>query len=606
MIASIIPVVITFASLAPAAPEYKLPAALDLTAIRAIPVQHDGRYPPLDTVARDFLDSVTGDAHFRGKDAVMWLLAWTFDPDTWMDEPLITIRNAELRKELALSADKSVFSYAELINHPRLRDLIADLAQRDTSRKPDPLESKVSDIHDKLIQLQTVFGGRAVNVIPDPADPLGAWTPVRLDARASADGNGEHAEIAAAWSGLRAAFLADDVGAFALASTRLAEAAAQLPAAFRPDQAKIGTELRYNALQPFTLAWKVMLGAALLAASATFLRRKWFDVVALIAMIAGFGALTYGLALRWQIAGRIPASNLFESLLFLSWGMGAFAVVSMLVFRDRLVPLTASGMGAVALLLATCLPMDHFIRPIAPVLLDTVWMSIHVPVIMVSYSVLALAVLIAHVQLGVMALAPARAATAKSLDTLHYWYVHVGTILLTIGIITGSMWAASSWGRYWGWDPKEVWSLAALLGYLAVMHVRIDLNKTPRWMYAIALVLLAAMIAVILPRFAPITGTKLALLFTAVAGLSVLVLARGMFGTAVKSILCFWLIVMTYVGVNFVLGIGLHSYAFGKGAVARRMLEFGAIDLAFVALCTLIYLLRRTPRRTPSALLANA
>ena len=157
----------------------------------------------------------------------------------------------------------------------------------------------------------------------------------------------------------------------------------------------------------------------------------------------------------------------------------------MLVMRDRIVPLTASAMGALSLMLADSLPLDYFVRPIAPVLMDTVWMSIHVPIIMVSYSILALGVLIAHVQLVAMTAAPARRQLADSLDALHYWYVHIGSFLLLAGIITGSMWAASSWGRYWGWDPKEVWSLVALLGYLTILHVRIDHQCVPRSAYAV-------------------------------------------------------------------------------------------------------------------------
>jgi hypothetical protein len=82
-------------------------------------------------------------------------------------------------------------------------------------------------------------------------------------------------------------------------------------------------------------------------------------------------------------------------------------------------------------------------------------------------------------------------------------------------------------------------------------------------------------------------------LLGAVAGMAILILAQGQFATAAKSVMCFWLIIMTYVGVNYVLGIGLHSYGFGTGAVARYMFLMGGTDLAFVALCTIVYRLRR-------------
>ncbi|UCC29823.1 MAG: cytochrome c biogenesis protein CcsA [Phycisphaerales bacterium] len=571
----------------------ELPVSLDLTAIRALPVQHDGRWPPLDTAARDTVESITGDAFYQGHDPVLLLLAWTFDTPTWMRQPLISIRNAELRGELRLPATQTVFSYAELADHEHLHSLIDALAHIERGRKMNPLESKVSDINEKLIKLQQVFRGRVIRPIPDPNDLGGTWQAVERSGAAPSD---DMARVQEAWQGLRAAFLADDRTAFDAASQQLIGVLGALPAAYRPDPQRIATELRYNSLNPFRAAWQIMVVGALLAAVAMSIRRAWFDGLAVVVMIAGFAVLTEGLRLRWEIAGRIPAANMFESLLFLSWGMGAFAILSVLFLRHRLVPLTASGMGALALVLADCLPMDHYVRPIVPVLMDTVWMSIHVPVIMVSYSVLALGVLIAHMQLVVMAIAPGRRRFIRTLDSLHYWYIHIGAILLLAGIVTGSMWAASSWGRYWGWDPKEVWSLIALLGYLIILHVRIDHEKLPHWAYVLGALLMVALFVLIVPKLAPLTGGKVLALGGAALVMVVLVAARGQFATAVKSVICFWLIIMTYVGVNYVLGIGLHSYGFGTGAVVRYLFWTGGIDLALIAICCVAYVFQRVWR----------
>ena len=585
----------------PASSGDELPASLDPDTIRAIAVQHDGRWPPLDTLARDIVESVTGDAFHLDRDPVLMLLGWTFDPPRWKHQPLISIPNAELRAELQLPDSQTDFSYDELLNHARLRELIADLARAGRGRKLDPLESKVNDIHDKLGVLSEVFGGRVIRPIPDPADAVGTWQPIV----ASAPHGGAAAEpVTEAWDQVKQAFLDDDATAFGAAGDRLVAALAALPAAHRPDPRLIATELRYNRLRPFRTAWMVMLIGAGLAVAATIIRRKWFDVVAVLGMLAGFGLLTFGLSLRWQIAGRIPAANMFESLLFLSWGMGVFAVLSMIFLRHRVVPLTASAMGALALILADLLPLDHYVRPIVPVLMDTVWMSIHVPVIMVSYSVLALAVLIAHAQLVVMAAVPGRRRLAGAIDTLHYWYVLVGSLLLLAGIVTGSMWAASSWGRYWGWDPKEVWSLVAFVGYMAILHVRVNHGRVPGWAYAAGAVLGIALFVMVVPRMAPVTAVKLLALGAAAVAMVFFVLARGRFAIAVKSILAFWMIIMTYVGVNYLLGIGLHSYGFGTGAVARKMFWVGGTDLALVLLCAVVYLARRPPQLTPAPITA--
>lgn len=574
--------------------ESKLPTSLDLTVIRSLPVQHDGRWPPLDTVARDIVESVTGSEFHDGHDPVLLLLAWTFDGTSWMEQPLIKINNAELRRELQLSATKKVFTFAELVGHDHLMSLIDGLAHIEKGRKMDPLESKVSSINERLLTLQRVFQGRVIRPIPDPKEIGAAWQSIPTASPAASEAL---VSVQTAWGALKTAFLASEASAFTSVSQELTRTLAALPAAHRPTVEQIKKELRYNRLNLFQVAWKVMVVGAVFAALAMFVRRRWFDYLTFIAMIAGFLVLTRGLYWRWEIAGRIPASNMFESLLFLSWGMGAFAFVSPFILKHRLVPLTASVMGAVALMLANLLPLDHFVRPIVPVLRDTVWMSIHVPIIMVSYSVLALGVLVAHVQFVVMAVVPARRKLISAVDSLHYWYIHVGSILLLAGIVTGSMWAASSWGRYWGWDPKEVWSLVALLGYLTILHVRIDAEKVPPFAYAIALILAVALFIIVMPKLQPLTGVTLLAFAGAAIGMVVLVVARGPFATAVKSVLCFWLIIMTYVGVNYVLGIGLHTYGFGTGAIARWMFFIGGIDLAFMAFWCAVYFARSGARQ---------
>ena len=243
--------------------------------------------------------------------------------------------------------------------------------------------------------------------------------------------------------------------------------------------------------------------------------------------------MTWGLAVRWQIAGRIPASNMFESMLFLGWGVALFGVVSVLL-RNRMLVFNAAAMAALATMLSDLLPMDGFVHPMAPVLSGTPWLAIHVPIIMVSYATLTLVTFFAHLVIGVEIFAPARRDLVDRWSQLAYWYIHVGSILLITGILTGSIWAASSWGRYWGWDPKEVWSLVAFLAYMAILHARFDHQ-------------IAA------------------------------------FGVAAGAIAAFWTILMTYLGVNFVLASGLHSYGFGSSRLVNVLVGVALVETAFLA-----------------------
>ncbi len=144
---------VTFMSLLIGLPpeQAPLPTTLDIDTLRAVVLQHDGRYPPLDTVARDFVESVTGNQSYQGHAPVNLLLAWTFQPAVWMRQPLIKIQNAELRSVLQLSPSQTVYSYAELLGHQNLMGLIDGLAYIPEGRKMDPLESKVSAIPSKPV-----------------------------------------------------------------------------------------------------------------------------------------------------------------------------------------------------------------------------------------------------------------------------------------------------------------------------------------------------------------------------------------------------------------------------------------------------------------------
>jgi cytochrome c-type biogenesis protein CcsB len=300
-----------------------------------------------------------------------------------------------------------------------------------------------------------------------------------------------------------------------------------------PSAEAVDREIGYNSARPTRIAWLVLLAALVLSLFAWSGKRRWLDGLALAGLVGGFAVMTWGIGTRWAVAGRIPAANMYESLLFLAWGVGLFAVVAFAFMRNRLVVLNANAMAALTMALTDLLPIDGFIHPVPPVLSGTVWLAIHVPIIMVSYSVFALGVIIAHMQIGFTIFAPRRQDLVSRMYDLLYWYMMVGGILLIAGILTGSAWAASSWGRYWGWDPKEVWSLVAFLAYMAILH-----GKVERLI--------------------------------------------GQFGVAAISILAFQTILMTYLGVNYVLASGLHSYGFGDSPVVTWMIIVGAAETAFV------------------------
>jgi cytochrome c-type biogenesis protein CcsB len=291
-------------------------------------------------------------------------------------------------------------------------------------------------------------------------------------------------------------------------------------------------EVLYNRVRPAVLCGWLLAAASLLLGLEGRIRLLPLRWVARALLAGGFGLMTWGLAVRWQIAGRVPAANLYESLLLLGWGLALVALLSA-PFRGRLLALNATGVAAATLVAVPLLPLDPFVHPIPPVLGGTPWLGIHVPLTMLSYALFALATVAAHLRLLLEIPKAERGGLRASLDQLLYWYLQAGSLFLAAGLVTGSVWAASSWGRYWGWDPKEVWSLVALLAYMAILHARAD-----RWI--------------------------------------------GPLGVAAWSIVAFGTVLMTYLGVNFVLTAGLHSYGFGEGGMGRWLVIGAAAEAGFL------------------------
>lgn len=477
-----------------------VPDAAAVEKLRSLPVQHDGRTMPFDTQAREAVRKVTGQSTWGGLDPVAMVAGWAVDAEGWQQAAIVAVGGREMAEIAGLPHGTRFASFAQLVSSPKLRSTILALRSRDEDQKPSAIEKSAIKLDARLALLYQHFNGTGIRGVP-VADPKGTWQVP---------------------PGMRSAEV------LALFADRMR---ASNPPNY-PSTRAIAKEIIYNRMRPTRIAWLLLLPAAVLASlSAGGGRARLRPFVAFF-LVGGFAAMTWGIATRWQIAGRIPASDMYESMLFLGWGVGLFGVVA-LALRQRLLIANAAGLGAVAMALADLLPMDPFIHPMAPVLSGTPWLAIHVPIIVVSYSVLAMATGLAHLVVGVEIFAPARRDLSARWSELLYWYIHVGSILLIAGILTGSIWAASSWGRYWGWDPKEVWSLIAFLAYMAILHARSDEQ------------------------------------------------IRG-FGVAALSIAAFWTILMTYLGVNFVLASGLHSYGFGSSNLVRIFAVIALVEAIFL------------------------
>ena len=487
-------------ALLPLAAPARAAAPADVEALKRLPVQHDGRVLPLDTLARETVWNVTGSHAWNGEDPAATFVAWLLDPQLAGTSPVVKVPGRAFAEAAGLDPKAKNVSFEQLVSNRKVMELIQAARQAEQQEMPRAGVLKDAEkLEARLNSLYSVLQRDVVRPIPAPGNPKARWN------------------------------LPLEVSPEALLS--LANGP-RLPG--WPTKEKVEREILYNRVNPSRVAWIVLLASLLVSIAGWVRSSKALDSASFGLLVLGFGAMTWGIGMRWASGERIPAANMYESLLFLAWGVGLFAVVAYALMRNRVVVLNAAAMSALTMALTDLLPMDRFIHPIAPVLAGTPWLAIHVPIIMVGYAVLALGIFVAHMQIGFAAFGRGRGALVEKLYELLYWYMHVGSIFLLAGILTGSVWAASSWGRYWGWDPKEVWSLVAFLAYMAILHLKVD----------------------------KVIGT---------------------FGVAVISIAAFQTILMTYLGVNFVLNAGMHSYGMGDSPVVKWMLLVALVELVFLA-----------------------
>ncbi len=223
-----------------------------------------------------------------------------------------------------------------------------------------------------------------------------------------------------------------------------------------------------------------LLGTAVSLAFLITLRRG-LSRLGTFALAGGF--IVHSLALLWRYieAGHTPITNLHESLSFFAWSIVGVYLLLHLRFRVDVLAAFISPMASVLMILASLFPKE--IIPLAPVL-ESFWLPIHVTLAFVGDAMFALAFaaglmyLIQEKQIKSkrIGLFYHRLPALKVLDDLNYRCLTFGFPLLTLGIITGSVWAESAWGTYWRWDPKETWSLITWFLYAALLHGRLTVG----------------------------------------------------------------------------------------------------------------------------------
>lgn len=559
-------------------------------------VQDDGRNKPFDTFCRETVRTVTGREIFEqvrsmttghivspGHDPVVVVASWLLDDGScgWEQVPFLFCRNLDLRRLLygddrpgqhvEPAVVRSSSPFVEL-----LRDAFGK-RQQDSRAPLSALERDAVDLHGRLEVYDRIRRGGEFQVAsldrdsPEwfslsmlralaAEDGLDRWQQLlqrrRLEQSEGYDGQasqplpaGEIQQILSAFSRLQSAYRSGDAPRFAAAAeaffASLSEAGKQF--GHSPGTDTVERELWYHRVNPFRKAWLFDLVAALLFAASLLFGVRWPRVgqfyygAGWLAAVCCLGWASAGFVCRVQIAGRPPVSNMYESIIWVAFMALAVGLLLETIYRRGIIALAAALVSTLGFVLADQLPLTFSpaLQPLQAVLRSNYWLTIHVLPMVSSYAPLALAWGLGNLNLCLILFAPGRRDLIATLSQFSYRAIQVGVLLLFLGTMLGGFWAAESWGRFWGWDPKEVWALIALLCYIVPLHARY------------------------------------------------LGWVRD-FGLAVASVVCFASVVMAWYGVNFVLGAGLHSYGFGSGD-DRWIYLAGLVNISLVVHATWRY-----------------
>ena len=500
-----------------------------------------GRVKPLNTLNGEILRKLVKHNSFRGYSADRVVLSMLSHGEAWKKVPLITVKKDPLKSIVGNTGKKASFSdFFGPTGSYKLQKQVQE-AYRTKPAHRNEFHKEVIKVDEQVNVFYLVHSGQLLRIFPVPGDSHAAWI-----------APGESAPFL---TGSDSLFVRNIFSAYieSLKKGNAEEANTYVDAIANyqekhgmeilPSESSKHLEITYNKLNVFLYLAMVLFaaGAILLVVQFVYVflpkdTPKMIHVGGLVLMVVAMVVHTGGMTIRWLVAGYAPWTNGYESMLLIGW---SFILVG-LIFGKRIpIVLSAAGIFAGMVLMVSHLSwMNPEITPLVPVL-KSYWLNIHVFVIVISYGFLGLGALLGFINLILIGLKRNNREkkidlTVKELSNIVEMSLTVGLYLLTIGAFIGGVWANESWGRYWGWDPKETWSLVTVLFYAFVLHM----------------------------RFIP--GLKSRLAFN------------------VASVVVFFSVIMTYLGVNYLLA-GMHSYAKGDTVPIPVSIHYSVVTVVVVA-----------------------
>ena len=516
----------------------------------ALVIQDDGgRMKPMNTFASELLRKLSFKTKYEGLNPDQVLLSMMLNPALWYNTPFIALdkkgQNDSLRNILGLPSGQRMVKATDFFDAAGAYKLAPFLQDAYATTNPNKFQKDFQDIDLRLGLLNRALGGEIIKIFPLLNDDNNKWISA-VEYR-----SGKHV----IGDSLYANFVKNAVPFYLMTlekaiATGDYSSADKLLEAFTENQnnhgseimpapEKIQAEIFYNELDIFNRLYKyyALIGVLMffflvfqIFKDRRFLRYGIFGFKGLVYLL--FVSHTAGLILRWYISGHAPWSDAYESILYVSWATLAMGIA--LGRKSDLTLAATTFVTSMLLWIAHQSWVDPAVANLVPVL-DSYWLMIHVAVIVGSYGPLTVGMILGVVSLILMIMTNEKNKqrmdlNLKELTIINELALTVGLIMLTIGNFLGGQWANESWGRYWGWDPKETWALISILIYAFVIHTRLVPGLRGRWTFNFL------------------------------------------------SIVAYASIMMTYFGVNFYL-VGLHSYASGAQVITPSFIWYCVVGV---------------------------
>ncbi len=511
---------------------------------------YDGRFEPVHSLAYDVMHKISRKDKFdiegKGKmNAIQILLDMILFPDFWKQQRMIYVREKSVQDIIGVNSEYATFlDFFGSNNEYKLQKFV-DEAFRKKQSEQNSFDKEIIKVDERMNIFSMALNGSMLKIFPDQTAENNKWISVDdqasvipllgsvtiinedLQLRQFNYRNMMIAYIAEVSAGITSGDYskADKILGY-ISSIQRKSAGTELLAS----ESKINTEILYNKLQIFIVLrnFYALLSVVLLflAFIDNLTTRKstlitWSLNISIGLLGLGFIYHTFGLILRWYLTGHAPWSNGYESLLLVAWG-GLLAGFSFLRYSKITLAATAL-LSFFMLMTASHSSYDPQLTNLQPVL-KSYWLIIHVATLTISYGFLGLGLFLGLINLVINLFKNVKNQGRLDLIISELTYINemtltIGIVLATIGTFLGGVWANESWGRYWGWDAKETWALIIVLAYTLILHM----------------------------RFIPKLGSAYAF--------------------NVASVLGFGSVIMTFVGVNYYLSKGLHSYGAGDTPV---------------------------------------